>query len=88
MYSNIQTVFRFMHVFTVRVKAAGALGIFVIESGMHDDHTIATLKQLCDGIIEIKEENNKNYIRTVGLSSKPTPWLEYEIEGGKLRINR
>ncbi len=88
MYSNIQTVFRFMHVFTGRVKAAGALGIFVIESGMHDDHTIATLKQFCDGIIEIKEENNKNYIRTVGLSSKPTPWLEYEIEGGKLRINR
>ncbi|MCZ7357870.1 MAG: recombinase RecA [Candidatus Methanoperedens sp.] len=88
MYSNIQTVFRFMHVLTGRVKAAGALGIFVIEVGMHDDHTIATLKQLFDGIIEIKEENDKNYIRIVGLSSKPTLWLEYEIEGGKLRINR
>jgi KaiC/GvpD/RAD55 family RecA-like ATPase len=86
MYSNIQTVFRFMHVFTGRIKEAGALGIFVVDSGMHDDHTIATLNQLFDGIIEIKEENNKNYIRTVGLSSKPTPWLEYEIEGGKLRI--
>jgi hypothetical protein len=55
---------------------------------MHDDHTITALKQLFDGIIEIKEENDKNYIRTVGLSSKPTPWLEYEIEGGKLRIKR
>jgi hypothetical protein len=88
MYSNIQTVFRFMHVFTGRIKASGALGIFVVDSGMHDDHTIATLKQLFVGIIEIKEENDKNYIRTVGLSSNPTPWLEYEIEGGKLRINR
>jgi KaiC/GvpD/RAD55 family RecA-like ATPase len=88
MYSNLQTVFRFMHVFTGRIKAAGALGIFVVDSGMHDDHAIATLKQLFDGIIEIKEENDKNYIRTVGLSSKPTSWLEYEIEGGKLRINR
>ena len=87
MYSNIQTVFRFMHVFTGRIKAAGALGIFVVDSGMHDDNTIATLKQLFDGIIEIKEENDKNYIRTVGLSSKPTPLLGYEIEGGKLRIN-
>jgi len=86
MYSNIQTVFRFMHVFTRRVKAAGALGIFVIESGMHEEHTIAILKQLFDGIIEIKQENDTNYIRTVGLSSKPTPWIEYEIEGGKLRI--
>ena len=87
MYSNIQTVFRFMHVFTGRIKAAGAMGIFVVDSGMHDDHTIATLKQLFDGIIEIKEENDKKYIRTVGLSSKPTPWLEYEVEGGKLRFN-
>ena len=86
MYSNIQTVFRFMHVFTGRIKAAGALGIFVVDSGMHDDQTIVTLKQLFNGIIEIKEENDKNYIRTVGLSSKPTPWLGYEIEGGKLRI--
>ena len=54
---------------------------------MHDDHTIAILKQLFDGIIETKEENDKNYIRTVGLSSTPTPWLEYEfdikIDGGK-----
>ncbi len=87
MYSNIQTVFRFIHVFTGRIKAAGALGIFVVDGGMHDDKTIATLQQLFDGIIEIKEENDKNYIRTVGLSSKPTPWLEYEIEGGKLKIN-
>jgi archaellum biogenesis ATPase FlaH len=86
MYSNIQTVFRFMHVFTGRIKEAGALGIFVVDSGMHDDPTITTLKQLFDGVIEIKEENDKNYIRTVGLSSKPTPWLEYEVEGGKLRI--
>jgi len=87
MYSNIQTVFRFMHISTGRIKAAGALGIFVVDSGMHDDPTIITLKQLFDGVIEIKEENDKNYIRTVGLSSKPTSWLEYEVEGGKLRIN-
>jgi len=87
MYSNTQTVFRFMHVFTGRIKAAGALGIFIADSGINDDPKIATLKQLFDGIIEIKEENDKNYIRTVGLSSKPTPWLEYGVEGGKLRIN-
>jgi KaiC/GvpD/RAD55 family RecA-like ATPase len=86
MYSNIQTVFRFLHVFTGRIKAAGAMGIFVVDSGMHDDPTITTLKQLFDGVIEIKEENDKKYIRTVGLSSKPTLWLEYAIEGGKLRI--
>ena len=86
MYSNIQTVFRFLHVFTGRIKATGALGIYVIESGMHDEQAIATLKQLFDGMIEIKSENDKNYIRVVGLSPKPTPWFEYEIEGANMKI--
>ncbi len=86
MYSNIQTVFRFLHVFTGRIKSAGALGIYVIESGMHDEKSIATLKQLFDGMIEVKSENDKNYVRTVGLSPKPTPWFEYEIEGANVRI--
>jgi KaiC/GvpD/RAD55 family RecA-like ATPase len=86
MYSNIQTVFRFIHVFTGRIKETGALGIFVMDSGMHDERTITTLKQLFDGILEIKSENDRNYIRIVGLSSKPTPWFEYEVEGAKLRI--
>jgi len=86
MYSNIQTVFRFMHVFTGRIKTMDALGIYVIGSGMHDEQTITTLKQLFDGVIEIKSENDINYIRMVGLSPKPTPWLEYEIDGANLRI--
>ena len=86
MYSNIQTVFRFLHVFTGRIKAAGALGIYVIESGMHDEKSITTLKQLFDGMIEIKSENDLNFIRAVGLSPKPTPWFEYEIDDNKVRI--
>jgi KaiC/GvpD/RAD55 family RecA-like ATPase len=86
MYSNIQTVFRFLHVFTGRIKAAGSLGIYMIESGMHDEQAISTLKQLFDGMIEIKTETDKNYIRVVGLSPKPTPWFEYEIEGANVKI--
>jgi KaiC/GvpD/RAD55 family RecA-like ATPase len=86
MYSNIQTVFRFMHVFTGRIKAAGGLGIYVIEGGMHDEQVIVTLKQLFDGMIEIQSENDKNFIRVVGLSSKPTPWFEYEIKGANLKV--
>ncbi len=86
MYSNIQTVFRFLHVFTGRIKASGSLGIYILESGMHDEQAISTLKQLFDGMIEIKSENDKNFIRVVGLSPKPTPWFEYEIEGVTVKI--
>ena len=84
MYSNIQTVFRFLHVFTGRVKASGALGIYVVEDGMHDEQAIATLKQLFDGVIEIRQENDIHYIRTTGMSQKPSDWYEYTIEGAKI----
>ncbi|KAF5411247.1 MAG: hypothetical protein C5S47_04535 [Candidatus Methanogasteraceae archaeon] len=81
MYSNLQTVFRFLHVFTGRIKAANALGVYVIEEGMHDAQTIVTLKQLFDGMIEIREGDDGYQIRVVGLTPKPTPWFDYDVNG-------
>ncbi|MBU3965964.1 MAG: recombinase RecA [Euryarchaeota archaeon] len=86
MYSNTQIVFRFLHVFTRRIKETGAIGIYDIDSGMHDEQTIATLKQLCDGLIEVKYENDRNFIRIVGFSALPSPWFEYEIEKERIKI--
>ncbi|MCE8423322.1 MAG: recombinase RecA, partial [Candidatus Methanoperedens sp.] len=73
-------------ILTGRIKVMGALGIYVVDSGVHDLQTIATLKQLCDGIIEVKSENDRNLLRIVGLSTLPTSWYEYEIEEEKLKI--
>jgi hypothetical protein len=86
--SNAQSVFRFLHIITKRIKSIGALGIYLLDGGMHDEQEIATLRQLFDGVIEIESEKDKNFIRIriVGLSSKPTSWFEYEIEGTKLKL--
>jgi KaiC/GvpD/RAD55 family RecA-like ATPase len=86
MYSNIQTVFRFLHVFTGRVKAAGAIGIYVVEEGMHDTQAIATLKQLFDGVLEIKLEEDSHYIRVVGFGKKSSPWYEYSLDGAQIEL--
>ncbi len=86
MYSNIQTVFRFLHVFTGRVKAANALGIYVVEDEMHDPQTVATLKQLFDGMLEIKSHDDDFLLRVVGLTAKPTPWFDYEIDGANFTM--
>jgi KaiC/GvpD/RAD55 family RecA-like ATPase len=56
MYSNVQTVFRFMHVFTSRVENADALGLHVMESTAHDAETMNTLKQLFAGEIAVDED--------------------------------
>ena len=56
MYSDLQTVFRFMHVFTSRIENADALGVHVIESTAHDAEALNTLKQLFDGVVETDED--------------------------------
>ena len=58
LYSDLQTVFRFMHVFTSRVENADAIGIHVIESTAHDEETMNTLKQLYDGVVRTDENRN------------------------------
>jgi len=86
LYSKVQTVFRFLHVLTGRIKAARGIGIYVMDSGMHDEKNVIILKQLCDGIIEVKSENDTNFIRIIGISPKPTQWFEYEINGENMLI--
>ena len=57
MYSNLQTVFRFLHVFTGRIQSVDALGLFAIDSTAHDEQTMNTLKQLFDGVVTTSEDD-------------------------------
>ena len=59
MYSDVQTVFRFMHVFTSRIDDADALGVHVIESTAHQPEALNTMKQLFDGFVEVDEDREK-----------------------------
>ncbi len=58
MYSDLQTVFRFLHVFTGRIQSVDGLGLFCIDSTAHDAQTLNTLKQLFDGVVETDESEN------------------------------
>ena len=55
LYANLQTVFRFLHVFTSRVEDVDGLGIYTIESTAHDAETMNTIEQLFDARIDIEE---------------------------------
>ena len=54
-YADLQTVFRFLHVFTGRVQSVDGLGLYCIDSTAHEEQTLNTLKQLFDGVVEIDE---------------------------------
>lgn len=55
MYSNVQTIFRFLHVFTGRVQNVDGLGIYLMDPDAHDAQTLNTLKGLFDGLIEVRD---------------------------------
>ena len=77
MYSNLQTVFRFLHVFTGRIRSVEGFGVFFIDATMHDDQDYQTLKQLFDCIVEVRDDSDGE-IRATGLSQEPTDWVELE----------
>ena len=55
MYSDVQTVFRFMHVFTSRIENADAMGLHTMESTAHDDEALNTLRQLFDHAVSVED---------------------------------
>jgi len=57
-YADLQTVFRFLHVFTNRVSAADAMAVYVIDSTVHDARTLNTLNQLFDGLLRVSEPDD------------------------------
>ena len=57
MYSDLKTVFRFLHVFTGRIQSVDGLGLFCIDATAHDDQTMNTLNQLFDGIVTLSEDD-------------------------------
>jgi len=70
LYSDVQTVFRFMHVFTSRIEDADALGIHIIDSTAHETESVNTMKQLFDGVVEVDDERGVS-VQIPGVDATP-----------------
>ncbi len=55
-YVDFDTAFRYLHILTHRVQAAGAVGYFQMDPDIHDPETVNTLKTLFDVVVEISED--------------------------------
>lgn len=56
-FSDVQRVFRFLHVLTKRIETANGVGHFHMDPAAHDDRTLATIKSLFDALIEYDGED-------------------------------
>jgi archaellum biogenesis ATPase FlaH len=76
MYSNPQTVGRFLQVIIARVKKAGGSILLTLEEGMHDEKVIITIEHLMDAIIHVKKEEGKVLVRADGVPGAEG-WSEF-----------
>lgn len=79
MYVDLQRLFRFLHVFTSQIQSQGWLGVFSIDPESHDEQTINTLRQLFDGVVEVRlTEGGDREVRIRGVTGSPTDWVAVE----------
>jgi hypothetical protein len=61
MYTDVQTAFRFLHVFTSRIRSGELFGVFALDPSMHDDKAVNTIRaifsseaRVADGEVELR----------------------------------
>lgn len=61
-YVEFQTAYRFLHVLTGRIAAAGGVGHFHVDPVAHDEQTLASLKTLFDAVVTV--DDGERTVRT------------------------
>ncbi|MCW4018283.1 MAG: RAD55 family ATPase [Candidatus Bathyarchaeota archaeon] len=76
-YSSLQTVMRFLHIFLGQLRKQNVLGFFLLEEGAHDPVTFNQLKTFSNGAIRVNSESNKLQLEGhLGNRSIPIPEIQ------------
>jgi KaiC/GvpD/RAD55 family RecA-like ATPase len=77
-YSSLQTVMRFLHVFLGQLRRQNVLGFFLLDEGAHDEVTFNQLKSFSDGAIRISHDGST--LQLEGLPNAPTTLIPFHLE--------
>ena len=77
LYADVKTVFRFLHIFTGRIDAADAVGLYTLDGDAHDERTVHTIQQLFDGMIRTKTDDDGRAFRVRGLPGADDGWTRF-----------
>jgi len=77
-YLDTRTVFKFLHIYTSRVRDTDGLGIFTLHSSTRDSEVVNTLSSEFDGVIELRETaDDVREVRLTGVPAAPRTWCTY-----------
>lgn len=77
-FKQLKPVARFVHAIAGRTDSADGISVFLIDPRVHDDRTIGTLEQFCDGRVEVAERDGDPHLRTRGLDDQPRDWCRFD----------
>ncbi len=82
-------VTRLLQALAARIKAWEAIGIFVVQAGVHSKEFYNALAYLVDGMFELRQDNDGNTIRryfrvrNLRFSAHDVGWMPFIIESGR-----
>lgn len=78
LYTEFDRMARFLHVLSGRIDRAGGLGMFVLNPGTIDAGQYDQLKTLFDGLVELREHEDRQEVRVRGLPGIDAGWRPYD----------
>jgi KaiC/GvpD/RAD55 family RecA-like ATPase len=77
-YLDTKSVFKFLHIYTSRVRDTDGLGVCTLHSSTQNDEVVNTLSSEFDGIIELRETDDASReIRLTGIPTASRSWYTY-----------
>jgi hypothetical protein len=86
MYRKLEILYQFLHVLTSKLKKIDGVGFYLLNKESFDEKTVSLIKQLMTGVIEVKVEQNVNYLRIQGIKGLSSDWLKFSIQKGQVVI--
>ena len=77
-YLDTTATFRFLQPFVGRRKIDGAVGYYMLDSGMHTESDLEALEHMVDGSINLKVEQMKTLLAVKGIGeAQARSWVGY-----------
>jgi KaiC/GvpD/RAD55 family RecA-like ATPase len=77
-YLDIETVFKFVHIYTSRIEDTGGLGVFTLEGVAHDEKAVNTITSEFDCVIELRETEDGREVRVKGIPNASREWRAFD----------
>ena len=86
MYRRLEVLYQFLHVLTAKLKKIEGVGVYLLNNESFDDKTLSLIKQLMNCVIEVKIEQNVNYLRIQGMPGVNGEWMKFSISKGQVNF--